>query len=127
MSTTTASIDAAFFEAIYGEAAGDTTRVPWAHGQPHPALVTWLNAVAPSLIRCGSRVAVVGCGLGDDAVELTHRGYDVTAFDVSPTAIEWARRRHPEIARDLHVADLFDIGATRLGNLRPDAAGNPSP
>jgi SAM-dependent methyltransferase len=97
-----------FFESIYGEARGDVARIPWAEERPHPALVNWLNAVAPSVIRCGARVAVVGCGLGDDALELLKRGYDVTAFDCSPTAVRWARERDPEHASAYVVADLFE-------------------
>lgn len=97
------------FEAIYADAQGDASRVPWADLQPHPALVTWLNAVAPSLVRCGARAAVVGCGLGDDAREVMRRGYDVTAFDCSRTAIEWARRLDPDNARCYAHADLFNL------------------
>jgi SAM-dependent methyltransferase len=96
-----------YFESIYAEAHGDASRIRWADGRPHPALVTWLNAVAPSLIRCGSRVCCVGCGLGDDARELMHRGYDVTAFDCSRTAVEWAKKLDPANARCYFEADLF--------------------
>jgi SAM-dependent methyltransferase len=96
-----------WFEAIYAGAEGVAERVPWADGRPHPALVTWLNAIAPSLVRCGARVAVVGCGLGDDARELMRRGYDVTAFDCAPTAVDWARRIDPDNATAYQVADLF--------------------
>jgi len=101
--------DAARFETIYRDAAGDSSAIPWHRDGANPALVTWLNVVAPSMVRCGSRVAVVGCGLGGDARELIKRGYDVTAFDVSPTAVEWAKRLDPDHARDYHVADLFDL------------------
>ena len=55
------------FEAIYATAGGDASRIPWSDGIPNPALVTWLDTVGPSLVRCGARVAVVGCGLGEDA------------------------------------------------------------
>jgi SAM-dependent methyltransferase len=48
----------------------------------------------------------VGCGLGDDVRELADRGYDVTGFDVSPTAVEWARKRHPDLADHFQIADL---------------------
>ena len=75
----------------------------------NPALVNWLNAVAPSLVRCGAPACVVGCGLGDDAQELIKRGYDVTAFDCSATAINWAKQRHPENARCYVQADLFNL------------------
>ncbi len=97
------------FDAIYAEAQRDPGLVPWADGRPHPALVSWLNAVAPSLIRCGARVAVVGCGLGEDARELVRRGYDVTAFDASATAIEWAREIDAAQAGCFHGADVFDL------------------
>jgi 2-polyprenyl-3-methyl-5-hydroxy-6-metoxy-1,4-benzoquinol methylase len=100
-----------YFESAYVEAQGDASRVRWADERANPSLVSWLNAVAPSLVRCGARACVVGCGLGDDAEELVKRGYDVTAFDCSPTAIEWAKRRFPESARSFVQADLFNLPA----------------
>ena len=98
-----------YFESIYAEAAGESSCIPWADGHPASALVNWLNAVAPSLIRCGARVAVVGCGLGDDAREIIHRGYDVTAFDCSDTAVHWAQAIDPENADCYVHADLLDL------------------
>jgi 2-polyprenyl-3-methyl-5-hydroxy-6-metoxy-1,4-benzoquinol methylase len=98
-----------YFESQYAEAKGDPSRIRWADQRPNPALVNWLNAVAPSLVRCGARACVVGCGLGDDAQEIAKRGYDITAFDCSPTAVEWARQRDPENARSYVQADLFNL------------------
>lgn len=103
------------FNTIYEQAAGDVSRIPWAHRQPCPSLVAWLNAEAPSLIRCGGRVAVVGCGLGEDALLLRQRGYDVVAFDASRSAIESAQRLHPAEADMFVQADLLDLPA-RLKN-----------
>ena len=97
-----------YFESVYAEAAGDAGRVPWASPHPSKALVNWLNAVAPTLIRCGARVAVVGCGLGADAREVIRRGFDVTAFDCSATAITWARSLDPDHADCYVQADLFE-------------------
>ena len=71
--------------------------------------MSWLNVIAPALVRCGARVCVVGCGIGDDALELIKRGYDVTAFDCSATAIDWARKRSPENHRCFVQADLFSL------------------
>lgn len=102
------AIESEQFDAIYAAANGDRSRIPWDDGRPHDALVNWLNAVAPSLVRCGARVACVGCGLGDDARELMRRGYDVTAFDCSATAVDWARDLDPENASCYHLADLFE-------------------
>jgi SAM-dependent methyltransferase len=104
----------AHFEQVYREAAGDASAVPWAHEGSNPALVAWLNAEAPGLIRPGATVAVVGCGLGDDVRELADRGYDVVGFDCSPTAIAWARRRHTAVADRLMVADLLNLPTTLL-------------
>ncbi len=98
-----------YFESVYADAQGDASRIRWADQRPNPALVNWLNAVAPSIVRCGARACVVGCGLGDDARELIKRGYDVTAFDCSPTAVDWAKRRDPENSRCYVQADLFSL------------------
>ncbi len=97
------------FETIYQDASGDPSRIPWAHCRPNPMMVSWLNAEAPGLVRPGSRAVVVGCGLGDDVAELICRGYDAVGFDVSPTAISWARRRFPQHAPQFSVADLFAL------------------
>lgn len=98
--------DALRFEQMYQSVGDDLTRVPWANLRGNPCLVAWLDQhPAPP----GKQVLVVACGLGDDAEELSRRGYDVTAFDASPTAIGWARQRFPESGIDFEVADLFDL------------------
>lgn len=97
------------FEQVYRQAQGDPSLIPWAHRESCPWLESWLNVEAPNLVRPGARVVVVGCGLGNDAAAMVQRGYDVTAFDVCPSAVEWARRGHPECA-DLFVeADLLNL------------------
>lgn len=101
-------------ETVYAQSEGDHTRVPWSHAKANPALVSWLNARAPGLIRCGSRVAVVGCGLGADAVELLERGYDVCAFDACSSAIDHAKRLHPDHAACFRTADLRELPSTLL-------------
>lgn len=96
-----------WFESVYAEAKGEVSLVPWGGIKPSPALVNWFNAVAPSLVRCGARVAIVGCGLGADAREVMRRGYEVTAFDCSPTAVAWARSLDTVNADQYVQADLF--------------------
>jgi SAM-dependent methyltransferase len=59
----------------------------------------------------GRSALIVGCGLGDDAEEAARRGYLVTAFDLSPTAIQDCRDRFPGSAVDYQVADLFHLPA----------------
>ncbi len=98
-------------EEVYQAAERDSAKVPWVDERANPALVSWLNAEAPGRIRPGARAVVVGCGLGDDVVELLNRGYDATGFDVAPTAIDWARQRFPACAESFLVSDLFDLPA----------------
>ncbi|MBC7771142.1 MAG: methyltransferase domain-containing protein [Pyrinomonadaceae bacterium] len=98
-------------DAVYQQAQGDMSKVRWADGRPNPMMVSWLNAEAPGLVRPGSRVVVVGCGLGDDVAELVCRGYDAVGFDVSPTAVSWARKRFPDHASLFNVADVMAIPA----------------
>lgn len=100
---------AAWFDTYYRSAGGDAANLPWADGGPNPALVSWLNSEAHGRVRPGSRVVVVGCGLGDDVIELINRGYDAFGFDVSPTAVEWARRRFPAHANAFCVNDLLAL------------------
>ena len=97
------------YEAIYRASGGDLARIPWAHAKACPALLAWLNAEAPSLIRPGARVAVTGCGLGTDAKALIDRGYEVTAIDCCAAAIELARRNYPAHAQCFMSADLLDL------------------
>jgi SAM-dependent methyltransferase len=103
-----------WFEAVYRDSRGDAAAVPWADLRPNPMMVAWLNAEAPGLIRPGSRVAVVGCGLGDDVSELACRGYDAVGFDVSHTAVEWARRRFPSLSAAMVQADLLALPSRLL-------------
>lgn len=47
--------------------------------------------------------------LGDDAQELACRGYTVTAFDVSPTAITPCRERFPRPPVLYRAADVLNL------------------
>jgi SAM-dependent methyltransferase len=102
----------ASFEEIYARAGADLAAVPWARLGPNPALVGWLDRQPPA---AGEPALVVGCGLGDDAEELARRGYRVTAFDLSPTAIGWCHRRFPGSPVAYQVADLFALPAAWRG------------
>ena len=71
----------------------------------HPLLLDWL-AQNPRLD--GLRALDVGCGLGDNAAALAGQGADVTAFDLVPRAVAWARRRFSGGGMTFRAADLFD-------------------
>lgn len=98
-----------WFDRLYAAADAGRTRVPWDRGAPHPLLVEWGESAG---MRGPGRALVVGCGLGSDAEYVADLGFETTAFDVSPAAVEAARRRHPDSAVSYEVADLLD---------RPDA------
>jgi len=95
-----------WFDALYKEAAGDNEKVPWADLEPNKYLRTW--AERTNLQGNNRNALVVGCGLGDDAKFLYDLGFRVTAFDISPTAIEWARKIHAKTDIKFLTADLFD-------------------
>jgi 2-polyprenyl-3-methyl-5-hydroxy-6-metoxy-1,4-benzoquinol methylase len=90
------------FEELYASVGDQLDQVPWARFAPNSALVEWLDGREP-----GGRALVVACGFGDDAEELARRGYEVTAFDLSDTAIAWCHKRFPESTVDYRVADLL--------------------
>lgn len=96
-----------WFEKLYSGASGDASQIPWADNEPNGYLVDWLDK--NNIIGYGKTAIVIGCGLGDDAEELSHRGFAVTAFDISPTAIDWAKKRFPQSTVQYLSADLFNF------------------
>lgn len=96
------------YEHLYRTASGDPTCLPWHQPGVNRSLTHWLNTHASCLVRPGARTIVVGCGLGDDVVELANRGFDACGFDISPTCIEWARQRFPDHADRFFVADVLN-------------------
>src|SRR6185436_7044489 len=94
-----------WFEDLYSSAHGPGD-VSWADLEPNPSLTEWLEREhAPD---SGGRALVVGCGLGDDAEALAALRFEVVAFDIAPTAIEWARRRFRSSPVEYLVANALD-------------------
>lgn len=86
----------------------DDNAAPWLIGRPQPAIV--------ELERAGwvrGRVLDPGCGAGEHTILLTELGYDVVGMDLSPSAIEYARRNAAAqgvpTAR-FEAADLLALG-----------------
>ena len=99
-----AGMPLAWFEELYSTANRDDEWIPWSDGRPNPLFVEWaLEQENP-----GSAL-VVGCGLGEDAAFLDRHGWDVTAFDISATAIEWARELFGESGVEWLEADLLNL------------------
>ncbi|MET9023006.1 class I SAM-dependent methyltransferase [Actinopolymorpha sp. NPDC004070] len=109
-----------WFERLYAETAsaggsepGEKPAIPWDRGTPHPLLAAWAHE--RGLAGAGRRALVVGCGFGRDAEFVARLGYDTVAFDVSATAVEEARRRHPASPVGYVTADLLDLPADWVG------------
>lgn len=94
-----------WFEKLYSQASGDESGIPWADMRVNPNLAAWLED--PRGTVSGQTALVIGCGLGDDAEELASLGWNVTAFDISPTCIDWCRQRFPDSPVNYLTADLF--------------------
>lgn len=95
-----------WFDSIYSDAEGDHKAVFWADLAPSPYLLEWLQN--NPLGSASKKAIAIGCGVGDDAEAMATYGYEVTAFDIAPTAIELCKNRYQQ--SDVHylVADLFD-------------------
>lgn len=103
---------------MYAAAGDDLGALPWANLKPFPLLVEWLGGAGAKVAGgtgdgtvARGQALVVGSGYGDDAEELARRGFEVTAFDLSPTAIARTRERFPDSAVEHRVADLLYLPA----------------
>ncbi|WP_328994325.1 class I SAM-dependent methyltransferase [Kribbella sp. NBC_01245] len=93
-----------WFDRLYVAAGQGEAVVPWDRGGPNPALVEWIEKVRPT----GERALVVGTGPGWDAEFVGSLGFETTAFDISPAAIEAVRAAHPDSPVHYQVADLLN-------------------
>ena len=94
----------AWFEPLYADHLRGELTVPWDDGGTNPHLLAWLERECVD--GQGKRALEIGCGTGDGARALAERGFQVDAFDLSPSAIQIAKERnsHPSItfgARDM--------------------------
>lgn len=95
-----------WFDSIYADANGDHKEVFWADLAPNPYLLAWLET--HPLEMENKKAIVIGCGVGDDAEALSAYGYDVTAFDIAPSAISLCKNRYTQTQVTYLVADLFN-------------------
>ncbi len=100
-----------WFDELYREAERGDATIPWADREPNPHLMAWL---ARRSIHAG-RALDVGSGLGDNAEALASLGYEVTAFDVSASAVAQTKRRFPDTRVDYQVADVLALPSSWRG------------
>ena len=95
---------AEFWNTVY-----DNDTAPWVVGRPQPAI---LALEGEGQIR--GRVLDIGTGAGEHTIALTALGYDVLGIDLSPSAVEYARRNAADKgvpAARFQVADAVRLGA----------------
>jgi cyclopropane fatty-acyl-phospholipid synthase-like methyltransferase len=87
------------------------SRPPWDIGRPQPAFVRLADAGLLS-----GRVLDAGCGSGEHALLAAARGADAMGVDISPRAIEQARRKAGErgLTVRFEVADALSLGGLGL-------------
>ena len=95
-----------WFDTVYSSAEGDHNAVFWADLAPNSYLVEWLEQ--HPLKTSGKKAIAIGCGVGDDAEVMAEHGYEVTAFDISPSAIALCQKRYADTKVHYLVADLFE-------------------
>lgn len=95
-----------WFDKLYVASGQGEAVVPWDRGEAHPALVEWVEKARPD--GTGKRALVVGAGPGWDAELVGSLGFDTTAFDISPAAIEAVRAAHPDSPVHYQVANLLN-------------------
>ena len=96
-----------WFDSIYTDAEGDHNAVFWADLAPSPYLLEWLDKHPQKGLH--KKAIAIGCGVGDDAEAMAANGYEVTAFDIAPSAIDLCKNRYPDSKVTYLVADLFDF------------------
>jgi len=103
--TETAVLGPLDWDAMYREGTP-----PWETGVPAAEL---LRVLDEGLV-CPGVALEIGCGTGADAVQLVKRGFEVTAVDCSPTAIERARARADieDALPRFVLADIFEFAPT---------------
>ena len=86
---------------------------PWAHGQARFPLIEWLarEDVKKWISSSGvpKKALDIGCGLGANAIALHNAGLDVTAFDISQTAVKWAASLAPDCEINWRCENLLNL------------------
>ncbi len=94
-----------WFEQLYSESIRDAFDISWVDLAPNPYLVEWAARAFVEPPR--GRALVVGCGYGDDAEFVASLGFEVTAFDIAPSAVARSRERFPSSSVEYVVADIL--------------------
>ena len=96
-----------WYDELWSAGARGDVPLPWDRTAPHPFLAAWTDEHGDG---GGRRAVVVGCGLGGDSEHLASRGWETTAFDISPAAVDAVRTRYPDSPVTYRVGNLLEPG-----------------
>lgn len=97
---------AQYWNSIYNEKDANNEQPGWELNTHHPSL----EKVLPQLKIPKCRIAVLGCGSGNDAAFFAEQGHIVTAIDFSDEALKKAKQKYGHIKNLLFVkADVFNL------------------
>lgn len=101
--------DSGFWESRYLSA-----QTGWEKGRCAPPIVRMLGE---GFLAPHAHVVVLGSGRGHEALEVVAKGFEATAVDFAPSAIEATREaaEHRGLAVETLRQDLFTLGDTHAG------------
>ena len=84
----------------------DSGQLPWDIGTPSPELIEYFDTLAQPPFH----VLEIGCGTGTNALWMAEKGCDVLATDISPTAIEKAKKKPRPVGAklDFQVSNILE-------------------
>jgi len=81
-----------------------TNRTPWDPGRAPVGVLQWIERNPPKR----RHALIPGCGRGHEIFSFSGAGWNTTAIDLSPAAIEKVKRRaNRALAKQIHCGDFF--------------------
>ena len=91
-----------FQEPEYWDSQYRSGETPWEISHVPAQLVRWIGAHA-----AGGAVLIPGCGAGREISTFANAGWNVTAIDFAPAAIERARKNSADVDATFVLGDFF--------------------
>lgn len=82
------------------------TSLAWAGDRPSPSIENLLNKYGATK---KSKILEIGCGEGQNAINLISLGYNIEASDISAEAIKWCKQKAKEKGIDENHFYVMDI------------------
>jgi cyclopropane fatty-acyl-phospholipid synthase-like methyltransferase len=92
-----------------------TDETPWVTGKPAEELVQYYKQLG----KAPGEALEVGCGIGTDSIFMAQSGSHVTATEISPTAIETAKKNAEaaKVAIDFALCDILVQSPVNAGSI----------